>query len=177
MSKITNLVIIVMLLSGIGFTSGCKKEEFTPASTIVQLNGTPEEVAMSGIVSTSTGDMLIYFQGSKDDQLQDFGFSFNKVPTRAFRYGFGQSDEVSEIEINLIMSHDGDALCDVYNIDGMTSTNFIEITEFNETSCLLIGAYDLTFISERGASGCQNPRFPEIIRLVSDRFELIVEGC
>lgn len=177
MIKVTNLLVFILILSGICLTTGCKKEEFAPTSTLVQLNGLPEEVGMSGIVSSNTGDMLIYFQGSQDDQLQDFGLSFNNVPARAFRYGFSQSDEVSEIEINLIMSHDGDALCDVYKIDGMTSTNFIEIIEFNETSCLLIGAYDLTFTSERGESGCQNPRFPSVIRLVSNQFELVVEGC
>lgn len=174
---------LLMIAIGVFDISGCKKEPIpgpfgVDASMIVQLNGTPEDLTVSGLYTTGSDFVDIYFANSEDELLQRFFLSIRSLSSNEIRYEFAKPDEVL-LEIRMSVTVGGDAGCDGYSVDVNSGTNFFEITQFDRSNCFLKGAFDLTFIrDERGGGlGCQNPRFPEVVRIVSDGFEVTIGGC
>lgn len=181
MKKLSSLVVLIVAI-GVFCISGCKKEPLSgpygiTSSTVVQLNETPENLTVSGLYNTDSDLMDIYFSNNEDELQQRFILRIRSLSSNELRYELEKPDEIL-LDIRMSVIVGGDAGCDVYSVDFTATTNFFEITQFDRSNCFLKGAYDFTFIrNERGGRGCQNPRFPEVVRLVSDGFEVTIGGC
>lgn len=160
------------------FTSACRDDDFNAANANILLNGEPWTTRVSGEYNIGTDRFSLTFASFRDDYMEQASLYISNLPPVEMNYFLNQTDVTQNLEIVIYIDHDGDSTCDVYRLTQNVTTNFLQITYASTSECIVRGAYDLTFQSERlENSNCRNPIYPEIIRLQSENFEIKIDGC
>lgn len=160
--------------------SGCKdKDEFGRNGGDFFLNGESVSVSSRALYSSSgRGRIYLNFISGMDERTNHYYLYFDNLFPSEFRYDFGQTDVESQITIGLYILIGEDVVCDVYDLDRSIPTNYIEVSYFSEEECVVRGSYDLTFIRRVPRfNPCNNPRYGDTLRLVSDGFTVRLQGC